>query len=114
MVEKKEDNGSKFVIIRKESKEKGEFKSDLKKGEGEIKGKKGVFAYLIGKRVVVQQVRHGTIYEGELIDYVEGFLVLRNAKVSGTKNIVGTDFLYINKNFVAHVHAEPKTIVEKK
>jgi hypothetical protein len=114
MVEKKENDGSKFVIIRKESKEKDEFKSNLKKSEGEIKGKKSAFAPLIGRRVVVQQVRHGTIYEGELIDYVEQFLVLRNAKVSGTKNIVETDLLYINRNFVAHIHAEPKTIVEKK
>jgi hypothetical protein len=89
----------------------------FKKGE-HIKNQKpqpkqeNIFAPLIGKRIIIQ-AKSSTIFEGELIDFTQGFFVLKDAKILGRKRIAETDLLYIHQGNVAHLHILPKNIIDR-
>lgn len=128
---KTEKKPPQFVIIKKETKEGNENKPKENPKEGpkeapkggmpnttptntkpENKNKKGPFSPFWGKTITIQATRSSVLYIGELIDYTDGFLVLKNAKIIGTKHIAEVDILYINRNQISHIHTEPKSIKE--
>lgn len=110
-----------FVIIRKETKEENETrphenrpqKTDPTNYKFENK-KKGPFSMFFGKKITIQAAKSSVLYTGELIDYIDGFLILKNAKIIGTKHTAEVDTLIINRNQIAHIHTEPKSVEEKK
>lgn len=111
-----------FVIIRKETKEENEAKSnnnEAKTSKAEAtppkleNKKKGPLSVFLGKRITIQAVKSSVLYEGEFIDYIDGFLILKNAKILGTKHNAEVDTLVINRNQIAHIHSELKSIEEK-
>jgi hypothetical protein len=118
---KNTEKNPQFVIIKKETKQENEIsphrnrpqKTDLANLKIENK-KRGPFSVLFGKIITIQQARSSVLYIGELVDYADGFLILKNAKVLGTKHTAEVDTLIINKNLVAHIHTEPKSVEEKK
>jgi hypothetical protein len=109
-----------FVIIRKETQEENKAKphenrpqkTDPANFKFENK-KKGPFSVFLGKKITIQAAKSGVLYIGELIDYIDGFLILKNAKIFGTKHIAEVDTLFINRNQIAHIHTEPKSVEEK-
>jgi hypothetical protein len=105
-----------FVIVKKETQKETENrpkKIDPAVSKFENKHKKGPFSMFFGKKITIQAARSSVLYIGELIDYADGFLVLKNAKIIGTKHTVEVDTLFVNKNLISHLHTEPKTVEEK-
>jgi hypothetical protein len=105
-----------FVIIKKDAKTENENKLKTEtptNSKFENKHKKGPFSMFFGKKITIQAARSSVLYIGELIDYVDGFLVLKNAKIIGTKHTVEVDTLFVNKNLISHLHTEPKSVEEK-
>jgi len=124
-----------FVVIRKGTKEEKELKTheasshEHKTHEPKPQNKpqnigpsttpklenkkKGPFSLFFGKKITIQAAKSGVLYMGEFIDYIDGFLILQNAKILGTKHIVEVDNLIVNRSQIAHVHTEPKSIEEK-
>jgi hypothetical protein len=66
-----------------------------------------------GKKITIQAAKSGVLYIGEFVDYIDGFFILKNAKISGTKHTAEVDTLIVNRSQIAHVHTEPKSIEEK-
>jgi hypothetical protein len=116
-----------FVIIKKEAKEENEFKPHEPRShehrpqktepstnfKSENK-KKNPFSMFFGKKITIQAAKSSVLYIGEFIDYIDGFLILKNAKILGTKHTAEVDTLIVNKNQIAHIHTEPKSVEEKK
>jgi len=74
--------------------------------------KENIFTPLIGKRIVIQG-KSATIFEGELINFVQGFFILKDVKITGPKRIAETDLLYIHQGNIAHLHIQPKNVMER-
>ena len=105
-----------FVIIKQGTQTETENrpkKIDHTNSKFEPKNKKGPFSMFFGKKITIQSARSSVLYIGELIDYADGFLVLKNAKIIGTKHTAEVDTLFVNKNLIAHLHTEPKSVEEK-
>jgi len=115
-----------FVIIRKETKEENEGKfhearphknktTQTEPTNSKFENKKrGPFSMFFGKKITIQAAKSGVLYIGELINYTDGFLILKNAKILGTKHTAEVDNLIVNRNQIAHIHTEPKFVEEKK
>jgi hypothetical protein len=115
-----------FVIIRKETKEENEDKlhearphknktTQTEPTNSKFENKKrGPFSMFFEKKITIQAAKSGVLYIGELIDYADGFLILKNAKIIGTKHTAEVDTLIVNRNQIAHIHTEPKSVEEKK
>lgn len=66
---------------------------------------------LTGVQVVVQ-ARTGTIYEGEVVGYKDGFVILKNAVIKGKKHLAKTKALLVDRNIITHLHAVPTELKE--
>jgi hypothetical protein len=116
---------SNFVIIRKETKEENKNKPhEVRPHENKAtqteptnskfeNKKRGPFSMFFGKKITIQAAKSEVLYIGELIDYTDGFLILKNAKIIGTKHTAEVDTLIVNRNQIAHIHTEPKSVEEK-
>jgi hypothetical protein len=126
----KKEKSSQFVIIKKDTKKENETKpheirpqnpdtrpqkTDLAPASLKPENKKrGPFSMLLGEKITIQAAKSSVLYTGEFIDYIDGFFILKNAKIFGTKHNVEVDTLIINRNQIAHIHTEPKSVEEKK
>jgi len=61
---------------------------------------------------VVIASRNGVLYEGVLVGYAFGFLVLSPATIRGSKYTAKVDVVYVKLDMVQHVHPLPKELSE--
>lgn len=65
-----------------------------------------VWDVLLGKKIIVQ-AKSGVRYEGELVAFKDGYIVLMNALITGKKFTVKTNLLAVHHSLIAHLHTEP-------
>lgn len=98
-----EQKEKKIVVIKKGEEHKNQKPQPKKES---------IFTPLIGKRIVIQG-KQGSIFEGELVNFIEKFFILKNARIIGSKRIAETELLYIHQGNISHLHIEPINVIDR-
>jgi predicted glycosyltransferase len=94
------------IIIIKRGEENKEQKSQAQQIQ-----KLSLDQFLKDKKIVIQT--RGALITGIFHSIVNEFLVLKNAKIIGTKHIATADLFFVNRNSILHIHTEPKNLSQK-
>ena len=112
----KDQNKKQVVVkVRKKDASKGnvkpEAKTEPKTAETQVKTKKDLNSLLQGKKIVIQN-KAGVRFEGEMAGYINGFFVLKDALIVGTKHKAKTELLVVDRNTISHLHLEPTEVTK--
>ena len=107
------DQEKKQVVVKVKKKAEPKAKPTNAEEKKEVKTKKDLNSLLQGKRVVIQN-KVGTRFEGEMMGYINGFFILKDAVVIGTKHMAKTELLVVDRNTISHLHLEPTEVTELK
>jgi len=99
------------VKVRKKDASKANAKPEAKTAETQVKTKKDLNSLLQGKKIVIQN-KAGVRFEGEMAGYINGFFVLKDALIVGTKHKAKTELLVVDRNTISHLHLEPTEVIK--
>ena len=110
------DQTKKQVVVKVRKKDaskanaKPEAKTETKTAE-QVETKKDLNSLLQGKKIVIQN-KGAMRFEGEMAGYINGFFVLKNALIVGTKHKAKTELLVVDRNTISHLHFEPTEVTK--
>jgi len=111
------DQTKKQVVVKVRRKDaskanaKPEVKTEAKTAETQVKTKKDLNSLLQGKKIVIQN-KVGMRFEGEMAGYINGFFILKDALIVGTKHKAKTELLVVDRNTISHLHLEPTEVTK--
>ena len=111
------DQTKKQVVVKVRKKDaskanpKSEVKTETKTAETQVKTKKDLNSLLQGKKIVIQN-KGAMRFEGEMAGYINGFFILKDALIVGTKHRAKTELLVVDRNTISHLHLEPTEVIK--